>query len=99
MIDCKYFRIDETYLAEWERAYWPLNVRGELEKMILWLTANPRRRKKNYQRFVVNWLNKEHAKIQRQQIEARFNARVGSGNRTPSPEQHEENLRIIKELS
>lgn len=98
MIDLGYFRVHELQLAEWERIYAPLNVAGELKKMCEWLAANPKRRKKNYQRFVVGWLNREHARIQRQAIEARAYAKVGSGNRLPSPEQHEENLRIVAEL-
>jgi hypothetical protein len=65
-------------VAEWSEAYYPLNIEGELLKMVQWLTANPRRRKKNYSRFCVNWLAKEHAKIQRQQIERRAYAQVGA---------------------
>jgi len=98
MIELGFFRVHELQLVEWERVYAPLNVAGELEKMRQWLTANPKRRKKNYQRFVIGWLNREAAKVQRAQIESRLYASVGSGNRLPSAEQHEENLRIIAEL-
>jgi hypothetical protein len=42
--------------------------------MKLWLDANPRRRKKNYQRFVINWLGKAHAKVLCAQIEARHSS-------------------------
>lgn len=98
MLELTFFRVHELQLAEWERVYVPLNVAAELEKMREWLTANPKRRKKNYQRFVVGWLNREHAKVQRQMLEARLCAKVGGGNRMPSPEQHAENLRIVAEL-
>lgn len=34
----------------------------ELQKMEAWLYANPNRLKKNYARFIVNWLNRCDAK-------------------------------------
>ena len=46
MIDLTFFRVHEGILAGWEQTYAPLNVRGELDKMREWLTANPKRRKK-----------------------------------------------------
>jgi len=35
------------------------SVIDELKKMDVWLIANPTRHKKNYARFIVNWLNKK----------------------------------------
>lgn len=63
---------------EWERDYAPLNVRQELIHMHNWLTANPRRRKKNYQRFVVGWIKREYAKVAHAQVLARIGSRVGA---------------------
>jgi len=74
MLDCTYFRIAEWRLLEWEQAYAPLNVAGELLKMKQWLDANPRRRKKNYNRFIVNWLSKAHAQIVSAQVSARHSS-------------------------
>lgn len=45
-----------------------------------WLDANPRRRKKQYNRFVVNWLNKAHAQVTSAQVQARMAARVGKSS-------------------
>lgn len=33
-------------------------LRQELNKMVIWLKADPKRRKKNYRKFVVNWMNR-----------------------------------------
>jgi hypothetical protein len=98
MPDFEYFSIAEWRLMEWEQIYAPLNVHGELLKMKEWLTANPRRRKKNYNRFIINWLNKEHAKIQRQAIEARSYARVGKYEQQhhATPERAQEVLEMIE---
>ena len=78
MIDCKFFAVHEMRLAEWSLAYYPLNIEGELLKMVAWLEANPRRRKKQYMRFCVGWLSREHAKIERQQVERRAAASIGA---------------------
>lgn len=39
-------------------AYRNLDVRAEIEKMSLWLQANPAKRKVDTKRFMINWLNK-----------------------------------------
>ena len=75
----EYFKVAEWRILEWERDYAPLNVRQEIAKMHQWLEANPRRRKKRYERFVVNWLNKAHAQVVSAQVNARLYARVGAG--------------------
>jgi len=82
VFESKYFSVDADWIAEWERTYAPLNIHGELEKMKNWLDANPRRRKKNYNRFIINWLNKAHAQVVNAQVNARLYARAGSGDRT-----------------
>lgn len=74
----KYFDVHPLTIAEWERIYYPLNVTQELAKMVQWCDANPKRLKKKWNRFVVNWLNAEHAKIQRQAIEARRHSVAGA---------------------
>ena len=75
---CKYFDVGDLQLATWACEYQPLNIQGELEKMKNWLDANPRRRKKNYRRFIVGWLNKAHAQVVSAQVDARLYARVGA---------------------
>lgn len=42
-----------TYL----RTIYP-NLESELKKMEAWLFANPKRKKEDYLRFIVNWMNK-----------------------------------------
>ena len=64
----EYFHIAEWRVTELEQIYSPLDVRSEIAKMQLWADANPKRRKDNWYRFVINWLNKAHA----QAISARF---------------------------
>ena len=78
----EHFKVAEWQILEWERDYSPLNVRQEIAQMHQWLEANPRRRKKNYQRFVVGWLRREYAKVAHAQVQARLYARVGDGQRT-----------------
>ena len=64
---------------------WPeLDVNAEIARADAWLEANPRRRKKNYRRFIVNWLNRAQRDLLREQskrIEAHREAMVGQAPR------------------
>jgi len=42
----------------WETAYPALNLEQEVSKTLNWLEANPKSRKKNLKRFIVNWLTR-----------------------------------------
>lgn len=52
----KFFNIKEKDFQGWEEAYPACSIKAELQKMREWLLANPEKRKKNYRRFIVNWL-------------------------------------------
>ena len=45
-------------LENWKLKYPRIDVSAEVVKMRAWLEANPERKKRNYDRFVVNWLNR-----------------------------------------
>lgn len=64
--------------ATWEVAYAPLDVRMELSKMLEWIAANPRKRKRNWERFAVNWLNRAHERETARQKEAEKLTQVGA---------------------
>jgi len=49
-------------MEAWRRAAPGLDVQGELDRMHAWLLANPKNRKKNVARFVVNWLVREQGR-------------------------------------
>lgn len=75
----KHFDVAQWRVEEWEKTYAPLNVAGEIEKMQLWLSANPKRaKKKNWARFVINWLNKAHTQMVSAQMQSRIQARAGT---------------------
>ena len=52
----KFFNIKDKDIEGWEEAYPACDITAELKKMREWLLANPEKRKKNYRRFIVNWL-------------------------------------------
>ena len=52
-----YFSILQTEYNEYAEAYPDINIDQELKKMKLWLDANPTKHKKNYKRFITNWLS------------------------------------------
>jgi len=72
----------EEDIEGWEAAYPNVEVRGELLRMGQWLLANPKRAKKNYRRFIVNWLtNEQKKKIRRpHNVDEIINRFLGVGN-------------------
>jgi hypothetical protein len=64
-------------VAHWRLIYKGIDVDAELLKMEAWLDANPKRRKKNEKRFVVNWLNRTAMQFAWKQLEAHRYAQVG----------------------
>ena len=54
----KFENIPKEKIEKWKEAFPNCNVDIELKKMEAWLAANPERRKKNYEKFIVNWLGR-----------------------------------------
>jgi len=54
----KFENIPKEKLNKWKEAFPLINIEVEIKKMEAWLTANPERLKKNYERFIVNWLGR-----------------------------------------
>jgi hypothetical protein len=79
--DCKYFHIGGLQLASWLAIYSDMDVHKELEKMVLWLDANPKKRKKDYRKFCINWLNRTAQRILERQYLDRMYAQVGTKER------------------
>ena len=50
--------ISNEDMAIWEKAYPAVDITQELSKMADWLISNPEKKKKNYRRFITNWLSR-----------------------------------------
>lgn len=48
--------------TRWQAAYPAVDVVGEIKKAGEWLRANPKNRKSNYERFLVNWMSRAQDK-------------------------------------
>jgi Helix-turn-helix domain len=48
--------ISEQQMITWEQAFPKLDIDGELTRIELWYANNPKKRKRNLQRFIANWL-------------------------------------------
>jgi hypothetical protein len=55
--------IGDEQMAQWEDAYRGLDIDAELTRAESWYIANPRKRKRNHQRFLVNWLARAHDRM------------------------------------
>ena len=54
--------------AEWVDAVYSAyagkcDILDELKKMTCWIMSDPRRKKKNYKKFIVNWLSRANRPI------------------------------------
>jgi hypothetical protein len=58
----KTLEINELMIQRFETEYPSVDIRQEIKNMQNWWVANPKRRKKNEYRFVINWLNASYAK-------------------------------------
>jgi len=54
----KFENIPKEKIDKWKEAFLNCNVDLELKKMEAWLMANPTKHKKNYEKFIVNWLSR-----------------------------------------
>lgn len=59
--ECDYFFVENGKAKELCSAYCLTDddLVIKLKRMKVWLDANPEKRKKNYQRFIINWLGRE----------------------------------------
>lgn len=58
-----FIHVTPEVIASWEEAYPKLDIDAELARAELWYQANPRKRKKNHERFLTNWLARAHERI------------------------------------
>ena len=54
----KFENIPKEKIDKWKEAFPNCNVDIEIKKMEAWLSANPAKHKKNYEKFIVGWLGR-----------------------------------------
>jgi hypothetical protein len=103
------FVYSEDQLVRWKEAYPAVDVIQSLRHAASWAVANPKNHKKNWHRFLVNWLARDQEKAPRVVTESRH---VDGGAYPKAPdvlaervamnlteEQRAENIRKVKELA
>lgn len=68
--------VDADLMASWRDAFPAIVVETEVARAGLWLTANPKNRKSNYERFLLNWLTRAQDKA----------PAAGRGYQRPAPQ-------------
>jgi DNA-binding transcriptional ArsR family regulator len=61
--DTNKFTIPLECYSGWENVFPKLDLDAEIDKAELWLSANPKRRKKNYERFLLGWFTRAAEKV------------------------------------
>ena len=54
----RFENIPKEKIEKWKEVFPNCNVEVELKRMETWLVANPKKHKKNYEKFIVNWLGR-----------------------------------------
>jgi len=57
VVDGYWENITDRDIKNWEDAYPACQVKIEIKQMREWLISNPTKKKKNYRRFITNWLS------------------------------------------
>lgn len=52
------FTVNDDRMSLWKKTYPGVDIASELRKANLWLIENPRKRKKDYARFMASWLGR-----------------------------------------
>ena len=66
----KWQGIEDEDIERWKKAFPDLDIAYWLERMRNWIIENPRKgRKKNYARFISNWLSEEQDKFNRKKAD------------------------------
>jgi len=55
-------------MEAWYHAFQSIDVDAEIERAEQWYVANPRRRKKNHPRFLVNWLHRAQERADQRKV-------------------------------
>lgn len=66
--------IPDEILAKWVMSFQGLNVQAEITRAECWLVANPKKAKKDYIRFLNNWLSSAHKDLRSNPRSARVSA-------------------------
>lgn len=61
----KFVGITDADELRWQKAYPAIAVPVEVDKAAAWMKANPSNRKKNYERFLVNWFGRAQERAPR----------------------------------
>jgi hypothetical protein len=89
--------ITDEDVSIWEKAYPAVDITQELSKMADWLISNPEKKKKNYRRFITNWLSRTQerggSKVNKQIIASRVGEQK---EKTKYPEGYWEKVRELR---
>jgi hypothetical protein len=63
LADGIFMNVFDVHLRRWQESFPKLDIDAELSKAEAWYMANPKRRKKNHERFILNWLARANDRL------------------------------------
>ena len=61
----KFENISEGIKKDWKEAFPAIDIENHILRAVAWLKANPKNKKKDYERFLVNWFSRAQDKAPR----------------------------------
>lgn len=61
-VERKFVNITDAHRTQWQTSFPAVDVLSELRRVEAWVVANPKNRKSNWERFIVNWLSRAQDK-------------------------------------
>lgn len=58
----KFENITDSDIKEWKELYGGVDVVREMREMVQWILANPKKKKKQWRKFILNWLQVQYEK-------------------------------------
>jgi|GEM_PF-4877675 len=92
--------ISEEDIRKWSEAFPGVDVKLQIKRMEVWLEANPKKRKKNYKKFIVNWLGREHLenKSQPEAKKPKPKKNINPWEKTPEEEARAKKIPLYKRI-
>lgn len=90
--DGSFYEVQPEKIEEWRKVFPAVDVERQLERMVVWCNANPKRRKtrRGVERFIVNWLSDDQDKGGQYCLGNKKEVAIQNKKPEPNPEPEEE---------
>jgi hypothetical protein len=93
--DCCFGEIPSRVREMWQATYPNVDIDAEMRRMVMWIVSDEKHRKRNYLKFVTNWLSRTQERLE---ADAAKRGEVLPKRAAKTPEQNAEAERFEREV-